>query len=108
MCANKCIFIHIYIYIYIYIHAYVGTYMNVCVYVVSARAYVCASVLSLVSLICYAYVKQREMVDFGKSDRMRKISGRVDKPNTDNGFSNDISLYAHTHTHTHTLTHSHM
>ena len=25
---------------------------------------------------------------FGKSDKMLKISGKVDKPNTDNGFSN--------------------
>ena len=30
------------------------------------------------------------MVDFGKSDKMR--SGKVDKPNTDNGFSNAISF----------------
>ena len=31
------------------------------------------------------------MVDFGKSDKMWKTSGKVDKPNTDNEFSNDIS-----------------
>ena len=30
------------------------------------------------------------MVDFGKSDKMGKISGLVDKPHTDNRFSNDI------------------
>ncbi len=33
-----------------------------------------------------------EMVDLGESDKMIKISGKVDKSNTDNGFSNDISL----------------
>ena len=32
------------------------------------------------------------MVDFNKSDKMRKISGKVDKSNTDNRFSNDISF----------------
>ena len=32
------------------------------------------------------------MVDIGKSDKMRKISGIVDKSDTDNGFSNNISL----------------
>ena len=32
-----------------------------------------------------------EMVEFGKSDKMRKINGKVDIPNADNGFSNDIS-----------------
>ena len=31
------------------------------------------------------------MIDFDKSDKMRKISGKVDEPNTDNWFSNDIS-----------------
>ena len=34
-----------------------------------------------------------EMVDFGKSDKMIKISGKVDKPNTYNGFSRDISFF---------------
>ena len=33
------------------------------------------------------------MVDFGKSDKMIKISGKVDKPNTYNGFSSDISFF---------------
>ena len=28
------------------------------------------------------------MVDFVKSDKVIKISGNVDKPNTDNGFKN--------------------
>ena len=32
--------------------------------------------------------REREMVDFGKSDKMRK---KVNKPNTDNGVRNDIS-----------------
>ena len=31
------------------------------------------------------------MVNFGKSDKMRKINGKADKPKTDNRFSNDIS-----------------
>ena len=33
------------------------------------------------------------MVDFGKSDKMIKISGKLDKPNTYNGFSCDISFF---------------
>ena len=31
------------------------------------------------------------MVDFCKSDKMRKINGKMAKPSTDNGVSNDIS-----------------
>ena len=31
------------------------------------------------------------MVDFSKSDKMRKMSGKVDWPDIENGFSNDIS-----------------
>ena len=31
------------------------------------------------------------MLDFGKFDKMRKIIGKVDKPNTDNGLKEDIS-----------------
>ena len=31
------------------------------------------------------------MVDFGKSDKMMKISGKVNKPNIYHGFSDDIS-----------------
>ena len=33
------------------------------------------------------------MIYFGKSDKMIKISGKVDKPNTYNGFSSNISLF---------------
>ena len=33
------------------------------------------------------------MVDFGKSEKMIKISGKVDKSNTYNGFSNNISFF---------------
>ena len=33
------------------------------------------------------------MVNFGKFDKMRKISGKVDKPITDNVMSNDISFF---------------
>ena len=32
---------------------------------------------------------QLYMVDFGKSYKMRKISGKIDKPNTDSGFNNE-------------------
>ena len=32
------------------------------------------------------------MVDFGKSDKMIKISGKVDKPNTDNRFSKEQNI----------------
>ena len=31
------------------------------------------------------------MLNFGKSDKNRKISGKVDKLNTDHGFNNGIS-----------------
>ena len=33
------------------------------------------------------------MVDFEKSDKMIKISGNVDKPNTYNVFSGNISFF---------------
>ena len=33
------------------------------------------------------------MVDFGKSDKVRKISGKVDKPNTSKMFSCNISFF---------------
>ena len=33
------------------------------------------------------------MVDFGKSDKMIKVSRKMDKTNSDNGFGNDISLF---------------
>ena len=38
-------------------------------------------------------MREREMIDFGKSDKMIKISGKVDKPNTYNRFSNDILFF---------------
>ena len=34
-----------------------------------------------------------EMVDFGESDKMVKISGKVDKLNVYNGFSSNILLF---------------
>ena len=33
------------------------------------------------------------MVDFRESDKMKKISGKVDKSNTYNGFSSNISFF---------------
>ena len=33
------------------------------------------------------------MVDFGGSDKMIKITGKVDKPNTEDGLRSDISLF---------------
>ena len=41
----------------------------------------------------YALGPYGEMVDFGKSDKMIKISGKVDKSNTYNGFRNYISFF---------------
>ena len=35
------------------------------------------------------------MVDFGESDKMIKISWKVDKSNTFNGFSGDSSFFIH-------------
>ena len=33
------------------------------------------------------------MVDFGESDKMMKISGKMNKSNTYNGFSGNISFF---------------
>ena len=33
------------------------------------------------------------MVDFGESDKMIKINGKVDKSNSYNGFSSNISFF---------------
>ena len=33
------------------------------------------------------------MIDFGKSDQMIKVSGKVDKPNTYDGFRSNISFF---------------
>ena len=33
------------------------------------------------------------MIDFGKSDKMMKISGKVDKSNAYNGFSSNTSFF---------------
>ena len=49
---------NIYIYVYENIYKYICVCVSVCVYV----------------CVC------REMVDFGKSDKMIKISGKVNKP----------------------------
>ena len=35
------------------------------------------------------------MVDFGESEKMIKISGKVDKSDTYNGFSGIISFFIH-------------
>ena len=39
--------------------------------------------------------REREMVDFGKSDKMIKISGKMNKPNTYSRFSRNISKFIH-------------
>ena len=39
----------------------------------------------------YIYI-YGEMVDFGNSDKMIKVSGKVDKSNTYDGFSSNISF----------------
>ena len=52
-----------------------------------------APVLELLEL--YIYIEReggREMVNFGESDEMIKRSGKVDKSNTCNGFSSNISF----------------
>ena len=44
-------------------------------------------------LYIYIYIeREREMVGFGKSYKMIKIRGKVDKPNTYNGFRSIISV----------------
>ena len=40
----------------------------------------------------YIYI-YRESVDFGESDKIVKISGKVDKSNTYNVFSSNISFF---------------
>ena len=45
-------------------------------------------------LYIYIYIwRNVEMVDFGESDKMIKINGKVDQPNTYNGFSSNISFF---------------
>ena len=39
-----------------------------------------------------------EIVDFGESDKMIKISGRVDKSSTYNGFCGNISFFTNRRT----------
>ena len=53
---------------YIYMYMYVCVCVCVCEYI-----YICG-----------------ELVDFGQSEKMIKISGHVDKSNTYNGFSSKI------------------
>ena len=43
-----------------------------------------------VYIYIYIYI---EMVDFGESDKMIKIRGKVDKSNTYNGFNGNISFF---------------
>ena len=43
-----------------------------------------------VYIYIYIYIYS-QMVDFCKSDRMRNIRGKVNRTNTDNRLSNDIS-----------------
>ena len=35
------------------------------------------------------------MIDFGESDKMIKVSRKVEKSNTYNGFSGNISFFIH-------------
>ena len=69
----------IYIYIYIYIldvpKSIISPFMNVYIYI-------------------YTFING-EMIDFGTSEKMAKIRGKVDKSNTYDGFSNDISSFIH-------------
>ena len=50
--------------------------------------YIC--IFEKVYIYIYIYIFG-EMGDFGKSDKIRKISGKVDKPDIDIGFYNVIS-----------------
>ena len=50
-----------------------------------------------INSLIYIYIyrereREREKVGAGKSDKMRKISWKVDKQNTDNGFSKEVFL----------------
>ena len=57
------------------------------------KPYIFQIIFSLPSLSIYIYIyiyiyreREREMVDFSTSDKMIKISRKVDKPNTNDGF----------------------
>ena len=50
-----------------------------------------------VRLYIYIYI-YGEMADFGESDKMIRIRKRVDKSNTYNGFSGNISFFIHRRT----------
>ena len=50
-------------------------------------------ILYIYVCVCVCVCVCGEMVDFGKSDKMIKISGKVNKPHTNNGFSIGISLF---------------
>ena len=47
-----------------------------------------------INMYIYIYIyiyREREVVDFDKSDKMKILRGKLEKPKTDNGFSHDIS-----------------
>ena len=54
--------------------------------------------LMTIPVYIYIYIyrereREREIVDFDESDKMIKISGKVDESNTYNGISGDISFF---------------
>ena len=72
-----------------YVDVFAKLYIYMCVCVCTSRG-----VLKLIlQFVNKKYIANRylEVIDFGKSDKMRKIIGKVDKAGIDNGFSNDIS-----------------
>ena len=52
------------------------------------------SVFYIIKVTCrFYYLSYGEMVDFGKSDKMIKLNGKVDKSNTYNRFNSNILLF---------------
>ena len=75
-------------YIHICIHPHTYTHISFSFFLSLSLIYIYIHICVCVCVYIYG-----EMVDFGKSDKMIKISGKVDKPNTYNGFRSNISFF---------------
>ena len=59
---------------------------------------VCVSTCECVCIVCVCVCAREEMVDFGEPEKMIKMSGKVNKRYTYNGFSGNISFIIHRRT----------
>ena len=67
------IYIYIWVYVFMRIYVYMYVYMHIYIYI-------------------YIYI-YGEMECFGESDKMIKLSRKIDKPNTYKRFSGNISFF---------------